>query len=265
MLSLVIPVRNWPPDRLKACVRSFARLDSRTLDEIIVVDFGSRTPVRLSKVDRRVKVVRVEADVWSLGEANNIGVISARNPIVAKTDADIIVAQESGPGLDRIVRALDGGDLSLALGRTFDLPPYRDADSALQAASAELQVEGKRRPRWTQGTLCIFTIDAWSEIGGFDSRYTGWGSEDNDFVDRIRNSGRKVRWIDPDEIRVFHVWHEPSYLSSEAQTATEKNREIYASDKSVYRPLRLKGRQLPSLAKPILQLASRPLVTICVG
>jgi hypothetical protein len=77
MLSLILPARNWHGDRIEACVRSFLRLKSTTLTEIVVVDFGSKEPIALKVRDKRVRVVRVEAERWSLAEAINVGVTAS--------------------------------------------------------------------------------------------------------------------------------------------------------------------------------------------
>ncbi len=128
MLSLIIPTRNWSAERIDACIRSFLRLKSKTLNEIVVVDFGSKEPIKVAATSRRVpvRVVRVDAARWSLAEAINVGVVSSRNAIVAKTDADIIVARESGPGIDSVVEAIAGGDTSVAVVQAIDLPPDFD-------------------------------------------------------------------------------------------------------------------------------------------
>lgn len=262
MLSLILPTRNWPADRIDACVRSFLRLKSKTLTEIVIVDFGSAEPVKLGFSDRRCRIVRVEAERWSLAEAINTGVVTAQNPVVAKTDADIVVAGESGPGLDAAVADLMRGAIGSAVVQATDLPAGIDAATALAATTATLTAEGRLRARWGQGGLCVFTVDVWNEIGGFESRYTGWGNEDNDFADRIRRSGRKVRWLKPEAVRIFHVWHPPQYAAKDIVKARTANQQIYAADKSTYRPIRFMHSRKPALAAPNLAHAPRPLVTV---
>ena len=62
MLSLIVPVRDWPSERIEACIDSFIELGSKLLSEIVVVDFGSTKKVKLAKRKSIVpKMVRVEA------------------------------------------------------------------------------------------------------------------------------------------------------------------------------------------------------------
>lgn len=55
-------------------------------------------------------------------------------------------------------------------------------------------------------------------VGGFDETFTGWGSEDIDFVFRLHEKGvirRSGTWA----TEVLHIWHKPADLScAEANT-----------------------------------------------
>lgn len=261
MLSLIVPVRNWPGDRVNACVRSFLRLKSKALTELVVVDFGSGEPVALRIADKRLRIVRVEADRWSCAEAINVGVIESRNPVVAKADADIVIARESGPGLDAAVAALRRSEMGLAVVQAIDLAEGTNAKTALLATSDSLAAGGRLRARWGQGGLCMFTAAVWNEIGGFESRYQGWGNEDNDFADRIRRSGHRMRWLKSDAVRIFHVWHPPTHGATDIIKARTINQKLYAEDKSTYRPIRFIHSK-PRLTAPKIMHTPRPLVTI---
>ncbi len=191
MLTLIIPFRNWPGERVAACADSFARLGTDILSEILVVDFGStnRTPINLPD-DPRVRRVRVEASVWSLSEAINAGVLLARNDVIAKTDADILIDPTTIPALEAEIHRIGSGEGGLLLAQTIDLPPRLGPAAARDLLAAGAMPEGALRPKWGQGGLTVFRRADWAAIGGFDSRFTGWGNEDNDFAERFRQSGR---------------------------------------------------------------------------
>ena len=239
MWSVIVPVRDWPGERIAACAQSFLRLRSTTLDELLIVDFGSERPVERPSSDDRVRVVRAEADMWSSGEAINLGVLHARGSVFAKADADILIAPESGPGLDQAVEAIAAGTIGLALAQAMDLPESVGVTAALAMPSCQLDRIGRLRPRWGQGGLAIFTRSTWDAIGGFNSRFTGWGNEDNDFAERVRHSGRKVRWIDRDAVKIHHVWHSPSLLRTGVVARRIVNQGIAKKDRSVFRPVRI--------------------------
>ncbi len=265
MLSLIVPTRDWPAERIDACLRSFLRLKSKTLDEIVVVDFGSEQPVTTSIRDKRVRIVRINSKRWSLAEAINVGVTTCRNPVVAKTDADIIVARESGPGLDETVARLVDGDIGLAVVQAIDLPETLDAKGALAADSATLAAQGRLRARWGQGGLCLFSVEAWQQLGGFEARFYGWGNEDNDFFERMKRSSRNVRWVKPDAVRIFHVWHPPSYVAKDIIKARADNRDLYNGDKSTLRAMRFPSGALDRLPSANIIHRPKPLVTVALA
>jgi glycosyltransferase involved in cell wall biosynthesis len=266
MLTVIVPVRNWPEERVAGCARSFLRLKSAALRELLIVDFGSDSPIQPPVSDPRLRTVRVAADIWSLAEAINIGVLQAEGTVLAKTDADILIAPEAGPALDRATKSVARGEAGLLLAQATDLPAELGVEAALQAPSRELNAAGRMRPRWGQGGLAIFSRSTWDAIGGFDSRFTGWGNEDNDFAERVRRSGRRVRWLERDAVSIFHVWHPPSFHDKGVAARRLANIEVAEKDRSTFRPLRIihsaKHRSARSLALPNVKRPTAPLVTV---
>lgn len=59
----------------------------------------------------------------------------------------------------------------------------------------------------TQSSMLVITRDLWDRVGGMDTRFTGWGCEDNAFWHACRlHSG------EPERIpgNAYHLWHEPA-------------------------------------------------------
>lgn len=265
MLSVIVPVRDWPTERVVSCVRSFAALPLAIVSEIVVVDFGSDTPIELQAAPVNCRVLRVEAARWSLAEATNAGVLAATSDIVAKTDADILVSRDSGDGLAEAVRTIANGDFGLLHAQVWDL-----AEQTLAADAAEMledgnTLQGRLRPRWGQGGLPIFSRKLWQSVGGYDSRFTGWGNEDNDFTDRVRRSGARIGWVGGDAIRLFHVWHPPSYHQTHVARERFANRRLAEADKSVFRALRFIHSEPSTLTSPQVIRTLAPLVTVAIA
>lgn len=271
MLSVILPVRDWPEERVEACTRSILRLESATFNELLIVDFGSELPVVSPVSDKRVRVIRAESDIWSLAEAINVGVMHAEGDVLLKTDADIIIAAEAGPALDKAAEAAVAGTIGLAVAQATDLPETVSVSAAFESASHELDYLGRLRPRWGQGGLAIFSRATWDAIGGFDSRFTGWGSEDNDFSERVRRSGRKVRWLDRDAVKIYHVWHPPSFMAKANVATPAANREIAKNDKSIFRASRIRHSTPPTayqregLPHPNIGRGTAPLFTVAIA
>ena len=266
MLSLIIPVRDWPGERVELCIASFLGLASRTLSEIVVVDFGSATPLRLPRRrDKTVKLLRLEANVWSAGEAINAGVLTAGNRVLAKADADILITPASRDAFDRAAEEVATGRTGFAIAQATDLPPGLGPREAYAAILSGDERHGRLRAKWGQGGLVLFTRDTWDHIGGVESRFTGWGNEDNDFPERGRRAGHRISWIDREALRIYHVWHPPSYAANGVLRQRQQNQKLAKDDRSVFRAVRFSHSNFGALATPQILKTIRPLVTLAVA
>ena len=170
MLTLILPVRDWPQERIDLCLKSYRELSAKSISEIIVVDFGSQEPVRIPE-DSGIRLLRLEADTWSLSEAINAGVAAASNEVIAKTDADILISRNSRVEFDAVARALARGKVGIALAQATDLPPSlspAQAYALVTARPSDHEAAGRLRPKWGQGGLVFFTRSTWNDVGGFE-------------------------------------------------------------------------------------------------
>lgn len=265
-ISVVVPVRNFRAGQLLACVDTLLDCGSDRIAEIIVVDFGSEEPVKLTS-NPKTRLVRVEADRWSAAEATNIGVACAAAPVIAKLDADMLVPKYAARRLDDAAKALVNGEAGLFLAQPIDLPPemsFQDAAAQARAAlSADDWSVGHVRPRWGEGGLVMFTVDKWNELGGFDTRFTDWGSEDNDFARRVRFSGGRSVWLEYGTI--VHVWHPPTPSRSQNPRQIAQNKKLFDEDKSVLRSNKFRNSNFEKIASPDVLKNIRPLVTLAIA
>lgn len=264
MLTLILPVRDWPLERVLLCIRSFQSLDSDYLSEIIVIDFGSETPLLLPDIVG-VRVERLEASVWSLSEAINAGVMLCDTPLIAKTDADILISGGSRAEFDRMVRSVERQEIGLAMAQATDLPAEYGPAEAYDLVCNDRQGIGRLRPKWGQGGLVVFSRAVWDEIGGFESRFTGWGNEDNDFAERVRRAGKRTLWADRQKLSIFHVWHPPSFAATGVLSQRQENQRIAKDDKSVLRAPTFRHSNLPQLVAPNVLRTISPLVTLGIA
>ena len=266
MLSLILPARNWPLERIRASVNSFLALDSTMLTEVIVVDFGSDPAIPTEMIkDPRVRVLRLEAAVWSLAEAINAGVMFATHDLIAKTDADILIAPASREGFDGLAKELQQGLFGLGLSQAIDLHQSIDVDAAAAQVASGQEPLGRLRPRWGQGGLVFFTRKTWNAVGGFDSRFTGWGNEDNDFAERVRRAGQRIRWAPRQAVRIYHVWHPPSYAATGIIGQRQRNQKLAKDDRSVLRPVVFRHSNFAEVAAPAVARSSAPLETLSIA
>jgi glycosyltransferase involved in cell wall biosynthesis len=70
----------------------FVSLDSwlkiKQISEIIILDFGSDTPIEIPSKDSRINLYRYESEYWHLSKAYNIAIQLASKSIILKLDAD---------------------------------------------------------------------------------------------------------------------------------------------------------------------------------
>jgi len=266
MLTLILPVRDWPVERTEACIDSFVSLGSSALNEIIVVDFGSASPVVLREdISPIVKLVRLEADVWSCGEAINAGVLLASNEVVAKADSDMLITSSSKAELESMVAEVAAGRVGLGICQATDLHQSIDVATARELAAYGEKTNGRLRAKWGQGGLIFFSRSTWHAVGGVDFRFTGWGNEDNDFAERVRRSGRLLRWINPDDMQILHVWHPPSHGVNGILKHRQKNEKLARSDRSILRPISFQHSNFPAVASPQVMRTITPLVTLGIA
>jgi hypothetical protein len=153
----------------------------------------------------------------------------------------------------------------LLLAQGLDLPAEISLDDALEGVGSNKPLRARLRPKWGQGLLTMFTRKAWETVGGYDSRFTGWGNEDNDFCDRVRQSGTRIGWVERSAVRIFHVWHPPTYLRTDVARTRIANLELVKKDRSVFRPMRFRHSDPTPIAAPEIMRRRHPFVTIAIA
>ncbi len=267
MLTLILPVRDWPQERIDLCLKSYQDLSAKSISEIIVVDFGSQVPVCIPE-QSGIRLLRLEAQTWSLSEAINAGVAVASNELIAKTDADILISRNSRAEFDAVVRTVAKREVGVALAQATDLPASlspAQAYALIVAERSDHDTAGRLRPKWGQGGLVFFTRSNWNEVGGFESRFTGWGNEDNDFAERIGRAGRRVMWADRRKLSILHMWHPPSYAATGVLSHRQRNQKIARDDKSIFRPMVFRHSNFAHVAAPAVIKSLAPLVTLGIA
>lgn len=216
MISAFIPFRDWSLERLKTCVSHLR--DKSSIDEIIVVDYGSTHALpRLSGC----RTVRVVADRWCLSEANNIGIAEARNSVVLKIDADVQLLLDDAT-LQSLEQQVSDGSVAFFNLQVTDF--YSDGGHRTRL---------KLHPTWGEGGANLFSKSAIVEVGGFDTRFFGYGGEDNDLCNRLRRYGKRVETFQSD--KVLNELHPPSSSQQDRSFSASRKAALLA-DRSAFRP-----------------------------
>ena len=88
-----------------------------------------------------------------------------------------------------------------------------------------------RKKNWEKVQTCNLSVykSDFTNIGGFDENYIGWGLEDSDLIVRLINSGVYKKKIIRGAV-VFHLWHEKY---SREHLSSNKDKLEYAIQKKI--------------------------------
>jgi hypothetical protein len=168
---------------LRQSLSSWMRLGE--ISRIIVVDWGSRTPLSreisdLMKADRRIVVARTEQSHWQNSRCHNLEVRLAQEfDLLLRLDNDAIIRPDF-----------------------FDYHPVDDSSFwAGHWKDVPKEIDDKRN---LAGTLLIAPRRVLA-VGGYNERLIHYGREDDDLYDRLASSGLKRRDIVLDVIE--HIPH----------------------------------------------------------
>lgn len=182
-VSVVIPCRNGEPT-LAAQLSSLVAQETLCSFEVIVADNGSTDGTatlvrRFAQLDPRVRLEDA-SDRLGANAARNIGIRSARAPLILMCDADDVVQ----PGwIDALWRALSSGAQCVGGGVDYVLPDGRPGHR-----ERTLYRSGSNPVPYAMTANCGFTLDVFSAIDGFDE-YFSVGADDIEFFWRAAAAG----------------------------------------------------------------------------
>lgn len=163
---------------LAAAVESVLRQDYQDFELILVDDGTGHADIiaRHASRDRRIRVVRNEANLGAMGAANR-GIRTARGDIIARLDADDIAEPQR---LGRLVAALDADPELGLVGSSF-----RNIDEADIAGTIIRMPETNLDVRWTilfRNPFCHSTVAFrrrhFDEAGGYNEAWRASGDHE---------------------------------------------------------------------------------------
>ncbi len=143
---------------------------------------------------------------YSRAKALNEAADKATGGILVITDRDLVY-----PDIRKTLRRVSSGSGVWAMSQnTIRLGPI-PTRKAIHGASFDrdlLRGIGNDRYR-AKGGIIVLSREAWDIVGGMDTRYRGWGSEDTAFTRALRTLvGASLRFGDQ-----WHLWHPATQLA----------------------------------------------------
>lgn len=164
--------------------------------EIIVSEEDASSQVKIDKFQRDLRVKKIftvgKKDKFNKSIAINSAVLVAKYQKILMNDADIVPPVGYIKRLDTILNDYE----SFFVGKTiYNVHLYKTS----------LNWQGSKREDYFSGGSIGFTKDAFFRIGGMCERFEGYGSEDCEFFDRIRNC---TKLYEERDTLLLHLNHE---------------------------------------------------------
>ena len=200
--------------------------------EVVVTDDGSadQTPDIVNcftkSTEFPVRFVTQEHRCFHPARCRNNGVLASRAPYLVFCDGDCIVPSNY---IEQHLRARRRGVARTGDSYRLDRTISEYIDHASIRSGAFVHCVGQperyrmrqrwvreliystirhpRRPRTMAGNLAVWRKD-FERINGFDEEFVGWGCEDDDLGDRLRQSGVRIAPIFG-YTQGYHLWHQP--------------------------------------------------------
>ncbi len=201
MISIIYPYRNLELLRLEKSLNS---LRDQTINkfEVILVDYGSDSSYTnmVSNLVSKYSFVKyyysyTQNQIWSRAKALNIGIKKANFDILFTADVDMIFK----PELLCYLQNLDCRNTIFC----FKVAYLKKAFSFDKFPIERYNIDSYSSTG-AQGIL-LFSKEKSIKICGYDEFMHGWGSEDNDFLNRMRLSNLNYQYVDT--LFVYHQWH----------------------------------------------------------
>lgn len=209
LATFVIPYMDGSPERqkgLELCLKSIAA-EFRGRVRIIVAEQYHSDFVRLLRARFPTgyvsSVVLEREGPFQRSATLNLGVREAKTDIVVLHDGDTMTVK----GYRDFVQLFKQSDYEVAW--PFLMTFYLDA------GQTEMILAGRPHCamsccRELESVSIIIRKSSFERIGGFDERFVGWGSEDNEFYDRATT----LKVYPTRELFGVHAWHPLSHKDS---------------------------------------------------
>ena len=209
VFSVVVPTFDRPR-KLEECLAALARLEYPRDDyEVVVVDDGSREPVKVAGHGAAVRVER--RPNAGPAAARNRGVAAARGRWVAFTDDD---CRPAADWLTMLERPLLAGAAAVA-GRAVNALPDIPFATASQELIDHLLRWYNRDPADARfGTTNNMAVDreVLGAAGGFDESFSRAAGEDRELVHRLREGGHRIAYEPRARVEHHHDLHLRGFL-----------------------------------------------------
>ena len=263
-ISVVVPYFEVPEKLLLALAGLETQAYPRQLFEVVIVDDGSRPPLKQPCSPLDVRVVHQEDQGFGLARARNNGARASNHDILVFLDCDMIpeadflagharwhqvlsdavtlgfYARVSADGIDAdLVRGRSDSMASLLAGRGFDSPWIERH----MARTGDFTSKHDDIFRAASGGNLGIHRDFFFAVGAYDESFTRYGLEDTEFVYRAYTQGGLLV-----PVREAFAWHQDRW-HEDNENREHKQNEHAAQRGKVSNLIAHPGFRKPSLGR----------------
>jgi len=173
MISAITVVRDRSNRRIQNCINAIKNF----VDEIIVIDYGSKKPVKVNNA----KIIRYDKNnVWNKSHGLNYGIKKSNGDYIMTIDCDIIVTKEV---MERVLKSL--GEKTFIINTNVKRINAKDIGKWNKSWGwYEDNNNLKRINSKANGGIQVFSRKWIYSVGGYDENLILWGAVDNDLYQR---------------------------------------------------------------------------------
>jgi N-terminal domain of galactosyltransferase len=221
-VSIIIPLRGRDREPAVSFVASVLLSAAGPESEVLICEHDT-APSPQGTWPAGVRTVFIpaqEGEPFNKSKAMNIGAREARHPVLLLHDADAWVSDDYlSIGLEKMAR--EGWEAIRPVRFLFLLDEIQSRE-CLQTGSIGDSWALPKVQQNNPGLSTFVRRDTYFKLGGHDERFTGWGYEDVEFLDRLQTR----RWYPGGYLPAIHLWHGPSPAKRQPRDEFERLQQI---------------------------------------
>lgn len=202
-MTVIVPVRDiGRSDSIRTVLNNIRAQRFPEIEMILVEqDYDKKFPIDIAKPIKHIFVPSTSpSQDFNKSRAFNHAVLNAAADIVVLHDADIIVQADYLKKVSQILQDFEGCHIG---SRVVYLDPPSTA-TLCHSGKLEKTLTPERAVGYFEGGSIAFHKPAYFKVGGFNEAYEGYGCEDCDFFERLRDY---TKFFNQRSIDMFHLWH----------------------------------------------------------
>ena len=206
-ISVIIPIFNLTSYRVRNFLFVLDELLRTNVNDIIVVEqicteYEESTALAHIRNNKKFRYIKHITDNTEIEKTKliNIGVSHSTSKFISMIDADIFF------NYDNAFKQVEDSDLAIQPFTHFVKLNQENSANFIKKPQVDINASPDEKICCYSAGAFIMSREFYDHIGGMDEGYTGWGWEDREFQDRVKNN-TDIKVLD---MVGCHLYHDPS-------------------------------------------------------